>query len=461
MHNEDGKVVQMGLERSKLLWQHLREMAYINAAGKVQDHLRTALRENTLQLPEAFKPQAPEIAETLRKLAGKLDIKNADERITIKTREAILNGEEFKALWDRIKHKTTYRVEFDNEKLITDCARALRDCPSVTKTRLRFRTVDLAIGRGGVVAGQERTTAPVTLEEKDLELPDILTELQDKTHLTRRSLLRILKESLKLQEFLKNPQQFIEYAIEWINRTKRMALVDGIRYQRLGDNDYYAQELFQQEELTGYLKTGVILNLGDFFHSDNDSNRTPKSGNILDVDGRYAKILRVGVDLIIHCVQLGLQKHEEILLRCLPGNHDPYACLALTVALAAFFHNNPRVKVDDDASAFFKYKFGKVLVTACHGDLIKHGDMPGFVAATWPQDWGATEFRYCYLGHVHHRSIGGGERAGMQWETFQVLAPKDVWHKNSGYVSGRSMSAITHHKNHGEVMRHTVSVSGG
>lgn len=27
-----------------------------------------------------------------------------------------------------------------------------------------------------------------------------------------------------------------------------------IRYQRLGDEQYYAQELFEQEELTGYLK---------------------------------------------------------------------------------------------------------------------------------------------------------------------------------------------------------------
>jgi type III restriction enzyme len=30
--------------------------------------------------------------------------------------------------------------------------------------------------------------------------------------------------------------------------------VDGIRYQRLGDEQYYAQELFEQDELTGYFK---------------------------------------------------------------------------------------------------------------------------------------------------------------------------------------------------------------
>lgn len=205
-------------------------------------------------------------------------------------------------------------------------------------------------------------------------------------------------------------------------------------------------------------KTGVILNLGDFFHSDNDSNRTPKSGHALDVDGRYAKILRVGVDLLIHCIQLALQRHERVVVRCLPGNHDPYASLALATALGAFFSKSPRVTVDADPSPFFKYRFDKVLIASAHGDMIKAADMPGFVAATWPEDWGQTRFRYVYLGHVHHKSIGGGEKAGVIWETFQTLAPKDIWHHQSGYVSGRSMVSITHHREKGEIKRSTVSV---
>ena len=207
-------------------------------------------------------------------------------------------------------------------------------------------------------------------------------------------------------------------------------------------------------------KTGVILGLGDFFHSDDNSNRTRKSGNQLDVDSRYAKILRVGVSLAIHCVQMGLQKHDKIILRFLPGNHDPYASIALSTALAAFFVNNKRVFVDTDASAFFWWRFGKVFIGSTHGDMIKHMEMPGVMASMRPKDWGETEFRYIYLGHVHHKSLGGGERAGVIWETFQTLAPKDVWHNQSGYTSGRSMVAITHHKDKGEIKRNTVSVKG-
>jgi len=257
--DEAGKTQPLGVNQSEALWNHLKEAGYLDAKGKVQDSLRKAIKENTLSVPEAFAAQLPQVKEILRKLAGKLEIKDANERKQIKTRQAILHSEQFQALWNRIKHKTTYRVKFDNAKLLADCANAIRDCPPITKTRVNIRKADLAIGRGGVIAEETATAASITLDERDIELPDILTDLQDKTHLTRRSLVTILNESHRLNDFARNPQQFIELAADAINRTKRMALVDGIKYQRVGDEHYYAQELFEQEELTGYLKNMLAV----------------------------------------------------------------------------------------------------------------------------------------------------------------------------------------------------------
>jgi|SRR6185312_11814201 len=88
-------------------------------------------------------------------------------------------------------------------------------------------------------------------------LPDLLTELQNRTQLTRRSLARILTQSNRLDGFLRNPHAFLALAAEAINRAKRLAIVDGIKYQRLGANEYYCQQLFQSEELIGYLKNTV------------------------------------------------------------------------------------------------------------------------------------------------------------------------------------------------------------
>jgi type III restriction enzyme len=225
----------------------------------VQDALKSALKNNTLTLPEPFAAQLPQIKEVLRKLAGKLEIKNADDRQQIKTRQTVLQSAEFKALWERIRHKTTYRVQFDNELLIQKCTQAIKDGPPITKTRLEWRKADLAIGKAGVEATETATSAPVVLEERDVELPDVLTDLQDKTQLTRRSIHRILVGSGRLNDFTRNPQEFIEITADAISRAKRLAIVDGIKYQRLGAEEYYAQELFEQEELTGYLKNMMAV----------------------------------------------------------------------------------------------------------------------------------------------------------------------------------------------------------
>lgn len=253
----DGQKRPLGFEQSKVLWAHLRSAGLVDAKGKIQDSLRKKLKDGTLALPEPFTAQLPQVTEILRKLAGRLEIKNADERIQVKTRHAVLQGAEFKALWDRIKHKTTYRVQFDNEALLKNCIYALQDAPPIAKTRLQWRKADLAIGRSGLDAHETSISAPVTLDEGDIELPDILTDLQDKTQLTRSSINRILQSSERLEDFKRNPQQFIELAAEIINRAKRLALVDGIKYQRIGEEAYYAQQLFEAGELTGYLKAMI------------------------------------------------------------------------------------------------------------------------------------------------------------------------------------------------------------
>lgn len=259
----DGQIVPLGVEKSKALWEHLKAAGHIDAKGKVQDSLKKALKEGTLVLPAEFEAQKGQIAEVLRKVSGRLDIKNADERRQVPLRKgkdgkAVYLSDDFKALWDRIKHQTTYRVQFDNAKLVTDCIAALQKAPVIAKARLQWRKADISIGKAGVAATEKAGAATVVLDEADIELPDLLTDLQDRTQLTRRTIVSILTGSGRLDEFKRNPQQFIELTAETINRCKRLALVDGIKYQKLGDQHVYAQELFEKEELTGYLKNMLL-----------------------------------------------------------------------------------------------------------------------------------------------------------------------------------------------------------
>ncbi|MCE8039761.1 DEAD/DEAH box helicase family protein [Halomonas sp. MCCC 1A11062] len=254
----DGHTVPLGVDQSKVLWEHLKATGHIDAKGKVQDSLKTALKDGTLALPAEFDAQRSQIAEVLRKVSGRLEIKNADERKQVAVRKGVYLSPQFKELWDHIKHKTTYRVQFDNDKLIQNCIDSLQKAPAIPKARLQWRKADIAIGKAGVEATEKAGAATVVLDETDIELPDLLTDLQDRTQLTRRSIATILSGSGRLDDFKRNPQQFIELTAETINRCKRLALVDGIKYQRLGDQHVYAQELFEQEELIGYLKNMLM-----------------------------------------------------------------------------------------------------------------------------------------------------------------------------------------------------------
>lgn len=288
--NESGELIALGFEQSKAVWQFLKDRDFIDSNGKVQDRLRAILKNGNFHLPDDIKQNLvqahseeqakiieSDIQAVLRKLAGKLDIKNADDRRIIRTREAILESDAFRLLWERIKFKTIYRVDFDNPKLLKNCAATIKKCPPITKTRARFQKADIEIGRGGVDVQETAASGYTTIHETDIELPDIITDLQDKTQLTRKSIVQILIESKRLNDFRRNPQQFIDYCSEAINRTKRLALVDGIKYTRIGDEHFYAQELFEQEELKGYLKNTLEVQKSVYTHVVYDSGGVERS----------------------------------------------------------------------------------------------------------------------------------------------------------------------------------------
>lgn len=206
-------------------------------------------------------------------------------------------------------------------------------------------------------------------------------------------------------------------------------------------------------------KRAIVLDLGDYFHADNSRNQTARSGNPLDVDTRYAKVVQLGFELAIQCIELALQKHDFVEYRKLPGNHDDETSLMLAVALAAHFRNNDRVDIQTTPSRFFMHRHGVCLIAATHGDMLKMGDLAGFTAANWPEAWGKTKFRYGYTGHIHNeKSLAVNTLRGMRAESFNTLAAKDAWHAGEGYQSPRNMVSITLHKDRGEVDRFTVSV---
>jgi len=203
--------------------------------------------------------------------------------------------------------------------------------------------------------------------------------------------------------------------------------------------------------------TAVIIELGDFFHVDNNSAQTLRSQNALDVDTRWARVMQIGLRTMVYSIQAALRKHKNVVVRIVKGNHDEHSSFALALALDAFFSKDDRVTIDLSASPFWYYRFGKVLIGATHGDAVKMADLPGVMACDRAEDWGQTQHRYWYQGHIHHQDKK--EFPGVVVEAFRTLAARDAWHAGKGYRAGRDMNLIVHHKEFGEIERHRCDVA--
>lgn len=202
--------------------------------------------------------------------------------------------------------------------------------------------------------------------------------------------------------------------------------------------------------------TAIVLPLGDVFHMDNQTNLTPGHKNQLDADGRFVKVLQVGIETFRHVVFRALEKHAKVIVRFVAGNHDPHAIWSLAFCIAAYFDNEPRVEVDLSPAKHWFYRFGSVLIGATHGDTTKHEQLLGVMASDRPEDWGATKHRYFYTGHVHNSRVT--ELPGLLCESFRTLAARDAWTAGAGYRAGRDMRLIVHHREHGEIERHRCDV---
>lgn len=204
-------------------------------------------------------------------------------------------------------------------------------------------------------------------------------------------------------------------------------------------------------------REAVIVNLGDYFHTDNMEGVTTRSGHTLDTDGRFAKMVRVGMKIMRQMITSALEHHENVRVINATGNHDDTSSQFLAVALGIMYEHEPRVTVDDAPTPFHYVEWGHCMFGVHHGHSCKVAMLPGVMASDQAEMWGRTKYRYWYTGHIHHDTKK--EFAGVTQESFRTLAAKDAYATWGGYRSGQDSKCIVLHKRYGEVERHTVNLA--
>jgi type III restriction enzyme len=251
----DGEERPIGREAAEAIRAALVKQKLLDPAGRIQPAFDPRRSDFCLQLPEAHQELASAVVDLLSTYQIERHIRRERDDGPNRLKKEVALSADFQALWDHIKPKTTYRVEFQTDELVKRAVAAIERMEKV-----RVPVVHVSTGAVGVTKGGVSVTALSDADERSgsgpRAVPDVLAYLQNETELTRSTLVRILRESGRLGELFNDPQRFMDAVAAILKYELHRLLVDGIKYERIEESQPDAQWemlLFKNEELINYL----------------------------------------------------------------------------------------------------------------------------------------------------------------------------------------------------------------
>lgn len=251
---EDKEVV-VGRVDSEKIWTELKQNGFLDESGKITSNFTPKVEGFTLSLSEPYKDLENEIVSTIQSYQLDRHIKRDDQpqKLRFKSKKELESqdlNEEFEKLWEKIKHKTTYQVEYQSKKLIENCVSSIKTMDKIEPLKIRYREGQLDVTVKGVIS--EETRANTYEVNYSGPLPDVISYLQRETELTRKTIVEILIQSNRLEEFSINPQKYMDSVAAIIKRELHKLMIDGIKYEKIA-NQEWSMRLFEDEEILSYL----------------------------------------------------------------------------------------------------------------------------------------------------------------------------------------------------------------
>lgn len=253
-HIEPDGPEQFGYERSKTLYEALESSGLIRE-GKVTAAYQPRQMGFDLKqhIPDFFWPYEATIIEYVDRSSMERYVKPQSKRKARRLNKELLANPEFEEFWRAISARTSYRVAVDRERLIEFAVKAIREAPTINPLQIQITRAGIQIQRGGTKAS-ETGQRSVSLQGA-YDLPDIITELQEATSLTRKTIVDVLIECGRLSEFIGNPNDFIHMVKGRLQAVLAEIVTEGIQYEKIGGYIYELRELQKdgQEERDRFL----------------------------------------------------------------------------------------------------------------------------------------------------------------------------------------------------------------
>ena len=255
MTQEDGTEEKIGYKRSEQLYQKLAEKKLVTADGSITEQLRDdAMQAGKVDLPPEMEAGRAQIEAVILRRASKLPIGNKKDEVEIELKKDVSANPAFMELWNRICQRTRYAVEVDSERIIADAAEAISKMPRVMPLQVRSTKIGVDVTQGGVKTIDKTIKTSVVTTDTQLvyDLPDPIAELQDAVGLTRSTIKKIIERSGRFNEFKVDPATWLKQVGAKITLVKNHMLADGLKYERLPEDEWYTEKILDPGELKGY-----------------------------------------------------------------------------------------------------------------------------------------------------------------------------------------------------------------
>lgn len=167
----------------------------------------------------------------------------------------------------------------------------------------------------------------------------------------------------------------------------------------------------------------------DFFHID-DKRELTTAGTHVDTDGRWQKIYRTGIELLVWAIEQ-LRKRAPVDVMYVPGNHDEMLSYCAVVSLAHRYDKTDSVSVDLSPAPRKYRQFGRGLVGFTHGKEGSKNRLEKIMQVEQPELWGATRFREMHMGDRHSEKVW--ETGGIIFRRISSVTETDAWHNEKAY----------------------------
>lgn len=214
---------------------------------------------------------------------------------------------------------------------------------------------------------------------------------------------------------------------------------------------WFAQAIAQSPDAN----QAIFAQLSDFLHFDGMDAVTPVSKHLLDVDTRFAKVVRSAIRILRTVIDMLLQKHQSVHIIMADANHDPVSQIWLREWFSVLYENEPRVTVDKSPSPYNMFEFGNTALFFHHGHKRNVSNVSEVFVAQFREVFGRTKYAYAHMGHLHHTDVK--ENNLMIVEQHRTLAPADAYAARGGWLTGRDAKVITYSRQYGEVSRLTIN----